>query len=280
MWSGSQEAILSLAVSSSGDLLMGSSSQGRIYSLDAAGDVHELARLSSGQVTALVRLGADAGESKTRETSAPPKQGDIAVAGSNFGSLSLLRAGFAPSGAFESRVLDARSFATWGRALWRVDAPKGTSIGLNVRCGNTEEPDRTWSEWRSAPFTPDGALLNCPASRFLQWRAEMKTEDPQRSPSLREVAITYLQANLPPEIRRVEVQPPGVSFQKIPGSPPGGPQDSRPAVSAGSDVEGGVRKKPRPQSRRGFETGARSVTWQASDPNGDDLIYDVFYRAI
>ncbi|OLE65872.1 MAG: hypothetical protein AUG03_02285 [Acidobacteria bacterium 13_1_20CM_2_68_14] len=280
MWSGSQEAILSLAVASSGDLLMGSSSQGRIYSLDAEGEVHELARLSSGQVTALLRLGADAGESKTRETSAsPPKQGDIAVAGSNFGSLSLLRTGFAPSGAFESRVLDARSFATWGRAHWRVDAPKGTSIVLNVRCGNTEEPDRTWSDWRSATFTSDGALLNCPASRFLQWRAEMKTEDPQRSPSLREVAITYLQANLPPEIRRVEVQAPGVSFQKIPGSPSPGTQEAKPAGPSGSDVEGGGRRRPRPQSRRGFEAGARSVTWQASDPNDDDLVYDVYYRA-
>jgi hypothetical protein len=281
MWSGSQEAILSLAVSSSGDLLMGSSSQGRILSLDAAGNVHELARLSSGQVTALLRLGADGGDSKARTaSSSPPKQGDVAVAGSNFGSLSLLRSGFAPSGTFESRVLDARSFATWGRALWRVDAPKGTSIALNVRCGNTEEPDRTWSDWRSAPFTSDGGLLNCPASRFLQWRAEMKTEDPQRSPSLREVAITYLQANLPPEIRRVEAQAPGVSFQKIPGSPSAGPPDSKPASSSGTDVESGVRRRPRPQSRRGFDPGARSVTWQASDPNDDDLAYDVYYRAV
>ncbi len=281
MWSGSQEAILSLAVSPSGDLLMGSSSQGRIYSLDSAGGVHELARLSSGQVTALLRLGADGGASKARDRSAsPPKQGDVAVAGSNFGSLSLLRPGFAASGTYESRVLDARSFATWGRALWRVEAPKGTSIALNVRCGNTEEPDRTWSDWRSAPFTPDGALLNCPASRFLQWRAAMKTEEPQRSPSLREVAITYLQANLPPEIRKIEAQAPGVSLQKIPGSQSSGPQEAKPAGPSGSDVEGGVRRRARPQSRRGFEPGARSVTWQASDPNDDDLVYDVYYRAV
>lgn len=281
MWSGGQEAILSLAVAPGGDLLMGSNSQGRILSLDTAGNVQELTRLASGQVTSLLRIGADGGASKSGASSgAPPQQGDIAVAGSNFGSLSLLRSGFASSGAFESRVLDARSFATWGRALWRVESPKGTSIGLSVRCGNTEEPDRTWSDWRSAPFTTDGALLNCPPSRFLQWRAELKTDDPRHSPTLREVAITYLQANLPPEIRRVEVQAPGVSYQKVPGTQTGGPPESKPASSAGSDVEGGARKHVRPQSRRSFEAGARSVTWQASDPNDDDLVYDVYYRAV
>ncbi|MBI1950661.1 MAG: hypothetical protein HYS34_04775 [Acidobacteria bacterium] len=275
IWSGSQEAILSLAVSPSGDLLMGSSAQGRIYTADAAGNVSELLRLPSAQVTALLRLGSgDGGMPAGRQRS-----GDVAVAASNSGSLSILKTGYAASGTYESRVHDARSFATWGRASWRVETPKGTSIALGVRCGNTEEPDRTWTDWRSAPFNADGALLDCPASRFLQWRAQMKSGDSARTPSLREVAVTYLQANLPPEFKKIEVQAPGVSFQEVPSSGSGGPPDTRAAGSSGSDVEGGVRRKPRPQSRRGFEAGARSITWQAADPNEDDLVYDVYYRA-
>jgi len=280
LWSGSQEAILSLAIDTTGGLLMGSSTQGKIYALDARGDVDEMARLSSGQVTALLRVGADGTAPKGEDkAAAPPRQGDVAVAGSNSGSLSLLRPGFSRSGSFESRVLDARSFATWGRASWRTEVPKGTAIALSVRCGNTEEPDRTWADWRGAPFTSDGALLDCPASRFLQWRAEMKTDDARVSPSLHEVAITYLQANLPPEIRKVEALAPGVSFQKIPGTP-AQPAEARGASGQGSDVEGGVKKRARPQSRRGFDAGSRSVTWQATDPNDDDLVYDVYYRAV
>ena len=272
IWSGGQEAILSLAVEPDGELLMGSSAQGKIYGVDATGNVTELVRLSSAQVTAMLRLGQGSGSKGGA--------GDIAVAGSNSGSVSILRAGYAASGTYESRVLDARSFATWGRASWRSEIPKGTSIALGVRCGNTEEPDRTWTDWRSAPFAQDSALLDCPASRFLQWRAQMKTDDTARTPSLREVAVTYLQANLPPEIRKVEVQAPGVAFQKMPGSGgPGGPSDSRGSGGSGNDVEGGVRKRPRPQSRRGFEDGARSITWVAVDPNDDDLEYDVYYRA-
>ncbi len=283
IWSGSQEAILSLAVSPDGDLLMGASAQGRIHTVDAAGNVSELLRLPSAQVTALLRLG-DGGDAPAGRDGGSPagrqRAGDIAVATSNSGSLSILKTGYAASGTFESRVHDARSFATWGRASWRVETPKGTSIALGVHCGNTEEPDRTWTDWRGAPFNADGALLDCPASRFLQWRAQMKSDDPARTPSLREVAVTYLQANLPPEIKKIEVQAPGVSYQESPASGSGGPADARAAGSTGSDVEGGVRRKPRPQSRRGFDAGARSITWQAADPNEDDLVYDVHYRAV
>jgi hypothetical protein len=271
VWSASQEAILSLALARADKLLMGSSLQGRIYALDAEDDVSEVARASSSQVTFLLGLRKKGSAGRSGEA-------EVAVAGSNFGSVSLLGPGFAGSGAYESRVLDARSFASWGRATWRADLPKGTAIALKVRCGNTEEPDRTWSDWRTSVPEPQGSLLDCPASRFLQWRAELTTGDPARTPVLREVAVTYLPRNLPPEIRKVEVQVPGVAFQKVPAQP-GPSQDAKPAGSP-SDVEGGARRKPRPQSRRGFEPGARTITWQASDPNDDDLLYDVFYRSI
>jgi hypothetical protein len=271
VWSGNQEAILSLALSRTERLLMGSSVQGRIYALDAEDNVSEVARASSSQVTFLLGL-------RKKGSAGRPGEAEVAVAGSNFGSVFLLGPGFAGSGTYESRVLDAKSFASWGRASWRADLPKGTGIALGARCGNTEEPDRTWSDWRTIIAEPQGSLLDCPASRFLQWRAELTSGDPARTPVLREVAVTYLPRNLPPEIRKVEVQAPGVAFQKVP-SQPGPSQDAKPAGSA-SDVEGGARKKPRPQSRRGYEPGARTISWQASDPNDDDLVYDVYYRSV
>jgi sugar lactone lactonase YvrE len=262
VWSGSQEAILSLAAPRGGRLLLGSSAQGRIYALDENDKVSEVARIGSGQVTAML-----------------PLERDVAIAGSNFGTVALLRPGYAESGQFESRVLDARSFAAWGRAAWRAEAPKGTSVALTVRCGNTEEPDRTWSPWGAPLAGSDGSLVDCPTARFLQWRAMLKSADADHTPILREVAITYLQRNLPPEIKKIEVQAPGVSFQKVPASPAAGPQEGRGAGSGTGDIEGGGVKKPRPTSRRGFEPGARSVNWQASDPNDDDLVYDLYYRA-
>jgi hypothetical protein len=285
LWSGGQEAILSLAMSRSGALLLGSSQKGRIYALAGADEVSEIARAPSTQVTALLPLGSPSagapGADARKEKKAPAEAaGDVAVAGSNFGSLSVLRTGNVASGSYESRVFDARSFATWGRLSWRAEIPKGTAVSISARSGNTEEPDRTWSDWGPGLADPAGVLLDRPAARFLQWRATLTTEDPSRTPALREVAVTYLQRNLPPEIRKVEVHPPGVAYQKAPASASGGGTESKPAAAGASDVEGGGRRRSRPQSRRGFEPGYRSVTWQAADANDDDLIYDVQYRAV
>jgi hypothetical protein len=262
VWSGSQEAIFSLTLGPPGTLLMGSGVQGKIYALNEDATTSEIARAPSSQVTVLLR----------RATGK-----DVAVAGSNFGSVSLLRGGYAPSGTYESRVFDARSFATWGRLAWRAEVPKGTTVAVSARSGNTEEPDRTWSDWGPALADPAGTLLDRPAARFLQYRALLKSDDPARSPVLREVAVTYLQANLPPEIRKIEVQAPGVSIQKIPAQPPS-PEAKAPGSGSG-EGDGGARRRGRPQSRRGFDAGARSVSWQASDPNDDDLLFDVYYRA-
>ncbi len=268
VWSGSQEAILSLALSPEGRLLMGSSSEGRIYALTAESESSEIARIGSGQVTAMLRRAVKGGSGA--------EASEVIVAGSNFGTVSVLRGGYARGGTFESRVLDARSFADWGRLFFRADLPKGAAVALDARSGNTEDPDRTWSPWTAVPGAAEEARLGVPPARFLQWRARLTTEDPARTPALREVAVTYLQRNLPPEIRKVEVQAAGVSYQRIPAGQGGPPQEGRPA----SDVEGVVHKKGKPQSRRGYDQGSRTVTWQASDPNDDDLSYDVYYKAI
>jgi putative pyrroloquinoline-quinone-binding quinoprotein len=265
VWSAAQEGILSLVLRRDGALLMGSGSQGRIYALERGGGVSEVARSASSQVTALARRTGSGHDE------------EIVVGGSNLGSVSILRAGFAPSGSFESRVFDAQSFATWSRIAWKADLPAGTSIGLQVRTGNTEDPDRTWSDWSREVTNAEGSVLDRPAARFVQWRALLKTGQKARSPELREVSVIYMQRNLPPEFRKIEVLAPGVSLQAVPPSAGSGPSDSK---TTSTEAESGVRRRPKPQSRRGVDPGARSVQWQAVDPNEDDLQYDVQYRAI
>jgi outer membrane protein assembly factor BamB len=265
VWSAGQEAILSLALRRDGTLLMGSASQGRIYALDPAGGVGEIARSESSQVTALARRPPGGGED------------EVVAAGSNLGSVSVLRAGHAASGTFESRVYDAQAFASWGRLAWKGETPRGTSIALQARSGNTEDPDRTWSDWGPEISEPEGAVVDRPAARFVQWRATLRTSEPARTPELREVALVYLQRNLPPEFRKLEVMPPGVSLQVVPPSGAGPALESKPP---GGESDLASRRRPRPQSRRGFEAGARSVQWQVVDPNDDDVTYDVQYRAL
>jgi len=266
VWSAGQEAILSLALRHDGTLLMGSGSQGRIYALDATGGVSEVARAPSSQVTALARRPSAAGRDE-----------EVIVGGSNLGSVAILKAGFAESGTFESRVFDAQSFASWGRVAWRGETPPGTAIALQARSGNTEEPDRTWSDWGPEMSEPDGVVIDRPAARFVQWRATLRTTATARSPELREVTVVYLQKNLPPEFRKIEILAPGVSLQSAPPTAGGQGSEGKPPAA---DADAGARRRPRPQSRRGFDAGARSVQWQAVDPNDDDLTFDVQFRAL
>jgi outer membrane protein assembly factor BamB len=265
IWAAGQEAILSLALRSDGSLLMGSGSQGRIYALDTRGNVSEIARSASSQVTSLARRHDGSGRDE-----------EVLVGGSNLGSVALLRSGYAPTGDYESRVFDAQSFATWGRLSWKAERPQGTEISFRVRTGNTEDPDATWSDWSGDLTDAAGAAIDRPSARFLQWRATLRTTNPARTPELREVTAVYMQKNLPPEFRKIEALPTGVSLQSVPSAPPGQPGDPKP----GASDDTGIRRRPKPQSRRGFDPGARSVQWQAGDPNDDDLVFDVQYRAL
>jgi sugar lactone lactonase YvrE len=263
VWSAGQEVILSLALLRDGSLLMGSGSQGRLYVVDTKRNVSEVARSVSSQVTALLRRPGAGG-----------KGDDVVVAGSNLGSLSVLRSGYAEKGEFQSKTLDAQSFAQWGRATWRGDLPAGTAIALQARSGNTDPPDRTWSNWGAELTDPRGSLLDCPPARFVQWRALLKSSDRDKSPELREVDVVYMQRNLPPEFRKLEVLAPGVSLQAVPAPAPG-PEGKAP----GGDSDN-PRHRPHPQSRRGFDPGARSVSWQVADPNDDEVTFDVQFKEI
>lgn len=95
---------------------------------------------------------------------------------------------YAPEGRFTSRVLDAGTLADWHDAVWEADVPEPTSLGVEVRTGDTCRPDRSWSPWR--PLAQSGALVPA-TSRYLQYRALLATTDPSWTPVLREVRVRY-----------------------------------------------------------------------------------------
>ena len=269
IWEGKDEMILSLAVSGGARLLMGSSVDGRIYALDPVREeITVIAEAPSSQVTALARRAGPDGEGE-----------EILIAGSNLGTIALLRPGHAPSGIVESPALDARSFARWGRISWKADVPRGTSVTFQGRSGNTEDPDRTWSEWGEELTDPGSAVLDLPAARFVQWRAILETDDPGKTPALYEVTVSYLQRNLPPVIAEVSVRRSGEGRSRGGPAPSGGAR-RRPQDSGSSPSK---RETSRPSSGGGApgkEPAARFITWTATDPNGDRLSYRVEYRGV
>jgi hypothetical protein len=91
---------------------------------------------------------------------------------------------YASPGIFTSRVLgDARS-SDWGALTWSGTAPPG-SITMEVRTGNTNPPDSSWSLF--TPITNGGDV---PASsQYVQYRATLSTTNTDVTPVLSSVTI-------------------------------------------------------------------------------------------
>jgi len=97
------------------------------------------------------------------------------------------------------------------------------------------------------------------------------------------VHVNYLTANREPQVRRLEISPLGAALSKLPeGGPPG-------AVS--QMLPGGVRVEfqvpqtrspevPAADAETGWMRRYRTVRWEAEDPDGDALRFDLDLKAV
>jgi len=99
---------------------------------------------------------------------------------------------YAPTGRFTSRLFDAGATVQWGAAAWQADVPERTTLAVSVRTGQAPGPDGAWSAWR--PMAASGATVGS-RSRYLQYRADLATADPARTPVLRRVDLRYASAS-------------------------------------------------------------------------------------
>lgn len=261
LWSSPEDVPHSAAWTVAG-VLVGTGAAGKVYRVHDDRRFELVATLPAEQVTGIVTAGRGA-----------------ALVTANPARVMGLDDAPAARGRFVSPVKDAESPASWGRLSWEGEAPPGTTVRLETRAGNTATPDTTWTEW-AAPQPGGAATIE--KARYLQLRLMM--EGPAgRTPVVEAVSLAYLQRNLPPVIRSITVHPPGEVFQK-PISASGEPE------ILGLDVdplsERGVAARPPAGtppavsfSRKLSQRGLRTFSWQAEDPNGDMLLFDVEYRS-
>jgi hypothetical protein len=110
-----------------------------------------------------------------------------------------------------------------------------------VRGGNVSEPDATWSPWSAEQDDPTQAVAHAPASRYLQYRLSMATNENTVSPALHRLSIHYATINQAPEVTSLDV--PNLETQ----------------ASA---------KEPKKWKFK----------WSATDANEDELVYDLYVR--
>jgi hypothetical protein len=215
------------------------------------------------------------------------------------------------SGLYASRPIDAGTIVVWGNIMSEAEVPQGSRISLDTRTGNTPDPfDKTWSAWQKA--TPAGDSLwktGMPVAQYLQYRLRLEAAPDGALPSVDALQFFYVQRNASPVLKSIRVEKIGgeatpPSSQPQPSSTPtagatgtpGRPDlqtGSRPSISSGGlnallaamassrpDAPTSPSGQP-PATALGAPTNSNkfSVSWDASDPNGDKLIYRVALKA-
>jgi sugar lactone lactonase YvrE len=249
-WSASDAVSFALRPLADGRVLVGTGNRGRIYSI-APDRTHML----------LIQSPED-------QTSTFLTVGDnVYATSSNLGRLYRIGREQVSEGTYTSPVRDTKFAGQWGVITWRGVG----NVELQTRTGNTESPDATWSDWSSPYRNAAGDQIASPRARFIQWKATLRST--ASGAQLQSTVIAFLPRNQPPEVASLSVLPPGVALQEMPLS-------IDPSIaSSGLDPQifGLIASVP---PRRFFQKGARTITWQASDPNSDTLVYSLLYRTI
>ncbi len=231
-----------------GEVIAGTGTDGRLVAVRPDMTYRILTEFDAAHVTAMAR---DA-------------EGDVIVGTSNAGALWRLRRDHRPDGTLISKPFDAGYLSRWGRLWWKEKLATGQSIRIKVRTGNSGEPDEHWSEWTRWANRSDGEPLDVPIARFAQFSAELSTRPITGSPLLLEVNVSYRQANRKPRIVSFTLDGERL-LEEQQGGPSGRTQPSRPPAS----------RRPRQA-----EPATRNLVWRATDPNDDELRYDLYYRGV
>jgi sugar lactone lactonase YvrE len=254
IWNSPSVTGFSLLANQAGNgVLIGTSDKGRILNVTNDGRETLLLQTNEGQISTM-RLNGNS----------------ILATSSNQGKLYRFGTETASEGTFESSVRDAKSTALWGRIWWRSSG----AVSLQTRTGNTEKPDETWSNWSETFADQKGGQITNPKARFLQWRATLKNQG--GNASLNEVNVSYLAANIAPEVLSIAVSPTNVGLA---GNPPMMIDPNIETSGLDPQIFGLPPATPIPP-RKLYQRGAKGLAWTAEDRNGDKLLFDLYFKEV
>lgn len=267
VWSNTQDVVYAVGFDQSGHTLLGTGNRGKIYRLDSDAMSTLLLEATPTQVTGF-------------GTSA---MGDLYAITGNIGKVFRIGPGLEKSGTFESDVLDAGSFAYWGRISYR-----GTgNITVSTRSGNLNHPESNWSPWAQVrPEASENLCDSCgggrsvsPSARFLQYKLELVSSAAAPAPEVFYIETAYLPKNVAPVVSTVEVTSPNYRFPK-PVSPPM-PSNSITLPPIGQQSRNSILPSDSESSLTlTYAKGYIGARWSASDENGDELVYKVEIRGV
>ncbi len=238
---------------------------------------------TTGNPAALFRVGLDRkyallGAAESKQLLGLLRAGkESYVSAGNAAALYALGSGLGPQGTYISEAHDLRSVASWGDA--RIAVSGSGEVLWSSRSGFSKTPDDGWSPWSRETQVREYVKIESPPARFLQYRLRFHrgSGDPL---TVSTVEVAYLQRNLPPSIANVTLYGPENPYME------GGPEYRPPQISQsfpnGLKLEFSMpRTGPRPVSdpSAAWARGIRSASWDAVDPNGDNLRFKLFIKA-
>ena len=174
------------------------------------------------------------------------------------------------AGRFRSKAQQFKQPVRFGE--YRVE-PASDDLRIRFRSGISANPDTTWlgwTEWMPA----SGGLVGLPAARSLQWEVDFRAEA-KTAPLVDRVEVAVIEVNLPPRIKQLAVEEPGVVYLAAP--PPTGPviEAVHPDVNGIFTVidDAAPKKNGSTKGKKFYRAGFRTVSWRVSDPNNDPLQY-------
>jgi len=207
-----------------GKLLLGTGNKGQLFSIDIDADEKQIIYddKEAAQISAI----------------APGSDG-IYIGTSNPARLIRLNEGYAWEGVYESALIDADQPAKWGRLTIEGDIPDDCKVLVSSRSSNVGDTDSAaFSQWTEPVEITEPVDLDSPLGRFLQYRLVLKCDPADKTPVIRQVAVSSVVPNLAPKVKSVKAE-----------------------------------RIDQP-NKEGFF----NIAWQAEDANDDTLIYTVQFR--
>lgn len=154
----------------------------------------------------------------------------------------------AKQGEYVSPVIDTRYTSQFGQVQIRASG----RVTVQTRSGHVARPEDGWYDW-SREYMDFPAKITSPRGRYFQFR--VRIEDPNAVVS--GVTVSYKNENQRPRVGEIKIETQAAMT---------------PGVNPGADVNQQIKPPP-------THSPIKRISWHASDPDGDQLVFRGFYRA-
>lgn len=261
LWSSKEENVYDI-LALERQVLFSTDENGRIYGLSPDRRVTLVTQTNEGETTRLL-----------------PSDHSVLAATGNMGRIFRLGEQPGAAGSYEAPAHDSGTASRWGSISWRAELPSGCTLAFRTRSGNSAKPDRTWSDWSQPLTNPSGSPITSPNARYIEWKAEM-TGTNGATPILNSVTLAYLPQNSPPVLKSINVITQSApATQSVKSATTNASSVYSVTVSDTGDTSTSTSAGTPTQTLPRASTQQISITWQAEDPDGDRLVYAVYFRS-